>query len=321
MDVHIAADKTTQGDTDPSGISIRICDFEKLAVLLLNQGKWNGKQLISSDIIKQMGKYNSSSRQSDSIQNVNLDTKYGYGYFLWRNSVGGYRLDGGRGQFGLVFPDLDMCVSIMASEEDQGLIPELFWECVYPFIWSDEAPEWTEIEELEEYKALPEWNTIHNDLSEVVDCTYKFPENTLGIDQVHFSVDDGVIRADFVQNGKSVSVYAGADGRERINEEMVELPEPNWFMNHITGNTDHNYYVVGRYIIAPDFMGNKEITLYIRSMDKTAYDILSFRIANKAIRLEWAHGAWNCIKMRGRLEILPHIPSPVMVLGSKMEQE
>lgn len=319
MDVKIAADITTQGDSDPSGISIRIGDFEKLPVLLLNQGSWGGRQLIRAEIINQMGKYHCSSIQSENIPNVNRDTKFGYGYFLWRNSVGGYRLDGGRGQYGLVLPDLDLCVSIMASEEDQGLIPELFWNTVYPYIWSEEAPEWTEAEVMTDYRALPGWNQIYHDCSEVDGCTYRFEKNELGLEQVEFTIKDGVISAEFVQHCKNIKIHAGADGKERINRTMIELPEPDWFMNHVTGNADHNYYVAGRYILAPDFMKNKEITLFIRGMDKTVYELLSFRIANRAIRLEVSHGSWNCVKMRGRLELLPHIPQPVMILGRKAE--
>lgn len=317
MDVVIAADKMTQNDTDPSGVSIRIGDFEKLPILLLHHGKWNGKQLIAPEIIDQMGMYHTSSIQCESIPNVNRDTRYGYGFFLWRNSVGGYRLDGGRGQYGFVFPDLNMCVSIMASEEDQGLIPELFWEHVYPYIWSEEAPDWTICEKKLAYKALPAWNQIYDDLSDVQDCTYSFCENPLHIGKVSFSVEEGAIRVAFEQNQKEYVVYAGADGKERINKSMIEIPEFNWFMDHVTGNTDKNYYVAGLYHRASDFMANKEVLLFIRSMDQTVYDIIGFRFANDAVRMELAHGPWNCIKLRGRLEILPHIAPPVIISGRK----
>ncbi len=315
MDVHITADKTPQGDTDPSGISIRICDFEKLPRLLLNQGRWADEQLIAKEWISHMGMYHTPSIQSEKIQNVNLDTKYGYGYFLWRNSVGGYRLDGGRGQFGMVFPDLDMAVSIMSAEEDQGLILELFWKHIYPYLWSGPAPEYTMIRKMTEYRALPDWNERCRDTSDVQGCSYEFPENSLNIEKVTFALEKERIRVDFVQEQKKIVVYAGLEGRVCVNEEMIELPEPNYFMNHVSGNTDHCHYVVGRFIKAPDFMGNKEVTLFIRSMDKSMYDILSFRFANKAVRMEWAHGSWACVKKRGRLEILPHIPMPVMAVG------
>ncbi|MCI8638624.1 MAG: serine hydrolase [Coprococcus sp.] len=315
MDVHITADRTPQGDTDPSGISIRICDFEKLPLLLLNQGKWEQEQLIAEEWISRMGMYHTPSIQSEKIQNVNLDTKYGYGYFLWRNSVGGYRLDGGRGQFGLVFPDLDMTVSIMSAEEDQGLILELFWKHVYPYLWAKSAPKHTSIESLTEYRALPEWNERCADTSDVHGCSYMFPKNDLNIEKVTFTLEEERMRVYFVQEQKKTTVYAGLEGRACGNEEMIALPEPNYFMNHVSGNTDHCYYVTGRYITAPDFMGNKEATLFIRTLDKNMYDILSFRFANHAVRMEWAHGSWDCVQKRGRLEILPHIPTPVMVVG------
>lgn len=320
MDVKIVADKVQGDDSDPSGVSIRIKDFEKLAILLLNQGSWNGKQLIEKSLINEMGKYHTSSIQVDEIPNVNLDTKYGYGYFLWRNSVGGYRLDGGRGQYGLVFPDLDMCVSIMSAEEDQGLILELFWDKVYPYIWSCQASEKTNVNEIEKYKALPEWNYIHSDMEDVNDCFYIFDKNEIGIEKVEFEVDEAAIKVKITQNEKEIEIEAGADGKERINREIIDIPEKNWFMNHVSGNHDHNYYIVGRYIIAPDFMHKKEITLFVRSMDLATYTILSFRIANNAIRMEVANGAWNCVKMRGRLEILPHIISPIIICGKVVKK-
>lgn len=321
MDIYVVGDKNPQGETDPSGISIRICDFEKLPVLLLNKGKWNEKQLISAEAVQLMGMYHSPSIQNPSIQNVNIDTKFGYGYLLWRNSVGGYRLDGGRGQFGFVFPDLNMTVSIMAAEEDQGIIPELFWKYVYSYIWSGEAPENTMTDQSAEYRALPVWTKKCDDLTEVDGCSYVFEKNELGINKVGFLIEDYKMRVSFIQDEKEVVIYAGMEGEVCANKEMIRVPEPDWFMNHVSGNEDHRHYIVGRYDYAQDFMRNKEIVIFVRNLDKSMYDILSFRIANHAIRMEWAHGAWQCVKMRGRLEILPHIPMPVMIVGKKEDED
>lgn len=323
MDVRTEADRTPQGDTDPSGVSIRMGDFPKLARLLLNKGEWEGRALLDPRLAEMMGQYQVSSIQLDKIRNVALDTKYGYGFFLWRNSVGGFRLDGGRGQFGMVFPDLDMTVSFMSFEEDQGLIPELFWKMVYPFLWKKSAPDSERADGFpgKGYEALPDWGRTYHDKRDIDGCTYVLEENEMGLEEIRFDISEKEILFSGSQRGKNFCFKAGLENSCCINDSFPDLPESNWFMDHVSGNQDGRYYIRGEFYLSEDFAAKREIRIFVRNLQRTQYWVWNCRIADGGIRIEVDHGSWYCVRNRGRLELLPHIPDPVMIYGSRKERE
>ncbi len=319
MDIKTAAVRTPQGDTDPSGVSIRMGDFPKLARFLLNKGEWEDRSLLDPRLAEMMGQYHVSSIQLEKVKNAALDTKYGYGFFLWRNSVGGYRLDGGRGQFGIVLPDLDMTVSFMSFEEDQGLIPEMFWRIVYPFLWKESAPASEKVDGFlgNGYEALPDWGRTYDDVTEIDGCTYVLEENEMGMEEIRFDIREEEIRFSGVQNKKTFCFKAGLRNSCCVNDSFPNMPEYNWFMDYIPGNQDDRYYIRGEFYRSEDFAAKREIRIFVRNMQQAHYWVWNFRIADGGIRIEVDHGSWYCVRNRGRLELLPHIPEPVMIYGSR----
>ena len=81
----------------------------RLALLYLQGGKWNGEQIIPEDYVR------------DSLH-VHISTEYapeqkdglcGYGYQLWACSIPGvFRFDGGQGQYGIIWPEKDLVISL-----------------------------------------------------------------------------------------------------------------------------------------------------------------------------------------------------------------
>lgn len=103
-------------------------DLFKLTVFYADGGKWEGKQLLDERMVREAGSYLVPSRLRPKPPYVAYDTQFGYGYQIWRNSVGGFRLDGGRGQYGIVLPEMGIIAAINANEQDPGIIPVLFWK-------------------------------------------------------------------------------------------------------------------------------------------------------------------------------------------------
>lgn len=92
------------------GLRLHAEDEAKLGVLLLNKGRWNGRQLISEQWIEQ-----ASSKQIDcaEVTTPPTDGNQGYGYQLWRSKrPGSFRADGAWGQYIVMLPDLDVVVVI-----------------------------------------------------------------------------------------------------------------------------------------------------------------------------------------------------------------
>jgi len=92
---------------DPQGVTrgwgdIRLLtrDMAKLGFLFLNQGQWDGQQIVSRRWVEEATK----------AQMVTSDDPYGYGWWMDPAVEGGYRADGRGGQYIYVLPEWDMIV-------------------------------------------------------------------------------------------------------------------------------------------------------------------------------------------------------------------
>lgn len=100
----------------------------KLTMFLKQKGRWNGVQLLDETLAAMATAYLVPSLQEPENDFIAHDTRFGYGFQIWRNSVGGFRIDGGRGQFGICLPEQDMIIAVMANEQDQNIIPCMVWK-------------------------------------------------------------------------------------------------------------------------------------------------------------------------------------------------
>ena len=108
-------------------------DMAKFTYFLSRQGEWEGKQLLRKDWFeracrKQIG------TEGDSEGHVK-DWAQGYGYQCWMcRYPGSFRADGAYGQFGVVFPDLDLIVILTtATEQTQEELSALQEELI-PYV-------------------------------------------------------------------------------------------------------------------------------------------------------------------------------------------
>jgi CubicO group peptidase (beta-lactamase class C family) len=90
------------GSTD---LSLRSRDMAKIGYLYLNNGIWEGKQLLSTDWIQE------STRKEIEIDEKVVPKPFTFGYFWWNYPVAGYysyHAYGNGGQIIMVIPDLDL---------------------------------------------------------------------------------------------------------------------------------------------------------------------------------------------------------------------
>jgi len=126
--------ETPKWDASPQGISIggyglflKTEDIAKFGQLYLQQGKWNGKQLVPAKWIEQ-----ATSKQVSNGSDPDRDWDQGYGFQFWRCRHNAYRGDGKDGQFCIVIPELDAVVALTADTRDlQGEL-SLVWEYLLP---------------------------------------------------------------------------------------------------------------------------------------------------------------------------------------------
>ena len=130
-------------DTSPQGISIggyglyiRTEDIAKFGQLYLQQGKWEGKQLVPADWIEQ-----ATSKQVSNGTDPNRDWTQGYGYQFWRCRHNAYRGDGKDGQFCIVLPELDAVVAITANTRDMQAELNVVWDHLLQAFAKEPLPE------------------------------------------------------------------------------------------------------------------------------------------------------------------------------------
>jgi CubicO group peptidase (beta-lactamase class C family) len=123
------------------GLYLKTEDMAKMGQLLLQKGKWNGKQLIPAEWVAEMSKkqvesVNPGTRLEDAAaKGMTVETSdwmQGYGYQMWRCRPGCFRADGARGQYIIVVPDKNAVIAITSDVQDlQGEL-NLVWKHILP---------------------------------------------------------------------------------------------------------------------------------------------------------------------------------------------
>lgn len=87
-----------------SGMSLTVNELSRLGQLYLQNGQYNGKQIISEQWVK----------EATTIQQMNREG--GYGYYIWKYKDG-FRISGKWGQRCYVFPNRQLMITYMANFE------------------------------------------------------------------------------------------------------------------------------------------------------------------------------------------------------------
>lgn len=122
LGIYCTVEQTQRGELEGSRTMCTAEGFAKLSLFYLQEGNWNGQQLLDARLVRAAVSFQVPTRRCSSISFMHSDQLAGYGFQLWRNAREGARLDGGRSQFGFLFPDKEMAIVCNAIEEDSGLI-------------------------------------------------------------------------------------------------------------------------------------------------------------------------------------------------------
>ena len=140
LGIYCTVEQTQRGELEGSRTMCTAEGFAKLSLFYLQEGNWNGQQLLDARLVRAAVSFQVPTRRCSSISFMHSDQLAGYGFQLWRNAREGARLDGGRSQFGFLFPDKEMAIVCNAIEEDSGLIPAVLWDTLYSAIQPQAVP-------------------------------------------------------------------------------------------------------------------------------------------------------------------------------------
>lgn len=125
------------------GLFLKTEDLAKVGQLLLQNGQWYGKQIISAAWIKEMSKkqvdsspagINSIDLQEREIDPSADDWVQGYGYQMWRCRHNAFRADGANGQYIIVLPTQNSVIAITADTKDMQKEINLVWKYILPVL-------------------------------------------------------------------------------------------------------------------------------------------------------------------------------------------
>ncbi|MEO1497365.1 MAG: serine hydrolase [Planctomycetota bacterium] len=117
-----------------TGFNLRTEDIAKFGQLLLQRGRWDGRQLVPAAWIDQ-----ATSRQTSTGSDPGGDWSQGYGFQFWQ-STDGYRGDGAFGQYCLVLPEQDAVVAITSGVREMGPTMRLVWDELLPGLHPEPLP-------------------------------------------------------------------------------------------------------------------------------------------------------------------------------------
>lgn len=109
-------------------------DNARLMMLYLQNGMWEGERVLSEEMVAE-----AIAIQIDTASNTEgiPDCQLGYGFQIWRcRPEGSYRADGALGQYSIVFPHLDMVVSINESAKYPDVVQHVL-DIVYDVLLPD----------------------------------------------------------------------------------------------------------------------------------------------------------------------------------------
>ena len=99
------------------GLFLTLTELHTFGLFCLNEGKWNGKQLLNAEWIRESAKQQGAGP---------------YGYLFWRGEYNSYRADGKYSQISMVLPEKNAVITTVA-ECRQG---DIFLNAIYEHICS-----------------------------------------------------------------------------------------------------------------------------------------------------------------------------------------
>ena len=110
------------------GLFLATSEILRFGQLYLQEGCWNGKQLVPREWVREASKLQVQTGSGDGLNG------FGYGYLFWRGPHDSYRADGKYGQYVYVLNKEQAVIAVNSESDDAGKIQDAVWEYIYPQI-------------------------------------------------------------------------------------------------------------------------------------------------------------------------------------------
>lgn len=180
-------------DTGSRGIHCRTADLASFGQLILQNGMWNGEQIVPTHWVKAAAE----KHVDTSTKGSKCDGNRGYGYHFWRFRDDAFGCIGSGGQLIMIIPQFDMVWvstgNLLEDEGDYELIVRLFWAVIAPFVQDAPLAEnpgsYHQLVKREKALAMliPD-GSPDSPLADLIDGrTYAFEQNSAAVSRVGFT--------------------------------------------------------------------------------------------------------------------------------------
>jgi len=230
------------GSWGGSGVLCTARDLAKFALVFLNNGRWNGQQLLPETYVKEAISKQIDTRIADDVS----ERQFGYGYQIWRTRNNGFAMIGMGGQYAVCLPDEDFVLVTIADtqmvQNGASEILDALWDRVYPFLSKkallEDSFNCTKLMKACENLTFPllDGKTDSKMISRINNCTYALEDNPMKIKCLSF---------DF--NGDDCHMhYQNATGKHTINFSfgryiLGTFPETHYYGSKIGTPLGHGY--------------------------------------------------------------------------------
>ena len=215
------------------GLNLSVESIAKLGVFLLQEGKWEGKQLLSPDWIRRMTSKLIPSAGGD-IYDDGDNWGYGYGYQIWQCIPDGvYRGDGAYGQFVIVAPRENLIIATLSGTEDMGGLMDEMWAHLLPACGPVNLAALTEADSEKRHFTIS-CPPGTGDLPRSLTGTYELADNEEHIQKLTLSF--------LPDEPNTLTITCSfSDGRTRC----LQFGYNSWRDNRIDGIKNAHYYTCG----------------------------------------------------------------------------
>lgn len=221
------------------GLMLVTEDYAKIGQFLLQNGKWNGQQLLDADWVREAVSCQVSNQENPTPNLMDApDFQSGYGYQIWRlRKEDAYMASGGFGQYVMVFPKKDAVVAMTCGTHEDHLF-ENVWKELYPALKDDTADDMTSDQALQERMSrltipLPVGNPHHEAMEKTYhQVTYQFENSRYGFQKISFDFSEEEPRVTLTLPEGAFTVKAGF-GRWNDGKTSILLEDTDTDFNAI----------------------------------------------------------------------------------------
>lgn len=239
LEAPLRAPANSKGQYNPVVTSISARAFARYALLFLRRGDWFGQRLLDAEWID-LAVAGHTVTGPDTAGD-------GYGYQIWRNPFGGYRMDGGWGQYAVVLPERGYAMVVLSDMTRSRPILDAFERTLLPALGTGfdatppaRPPRLCPLAPASEIAPPADW----------AGTVYRFGEG----ESVRVLSADGEGLRFELEVGGSRAVYAAGTGGRWLANDAPLWSDTRWSIDTgVYGVEDGRFYLSGAWVTPTAF--------------------------------------------------------------------